>query len=273
MRWKRCCERRKSATPALTDFALIALSSKKPNACAISEGRPKSSSLTSSKESRCTKGKSITAETMYPVVKSTMICDGPPSRLTKSTDAATATGSLRRFIGWSPKRRLMAVSRKFSLGSCNQWAISKETLLRISRKYFLPFKKRTHLTRNELVAPAFALFLRVRRSERPLRRQSLPQLFDLRDGSPDLRLPQVLPQLGRKPDKLLVHAHNPASEYLGGGEQKARGPSVAVSQSFVKGGRRDSPQMAFGAGNRGCGPGRVQQWTHLAEDGTRPERG
>src|SRR5271166_1418191 len=72
-----------------------------------------------------------------------MICDGPPSRLTKSTDAAIATGSLRRFIGWSLKRRLMAVSRKFSLGSCNQWAISKETLLRISRKYFLLYKKRT----------------------------------------------------------------------------------------------------------------------------------
>src|SRR5271165_408252 len=167
MRWKRCCERRKSATPALTDFALIALSSKKPNACAISEGTPKSSSLTSSKESRCTKGKSITAETMYPVVKSTMICDGPPSRLTKSTDAATATGSLRRFIGWSLKRRLMAVSRKFSLGSCNQWAISKETLLRISRKYFLPSKKRTHEGSPPFASDVISLWIGVGRAQAP----------------------------------------------------------------------------------------------------------
>jgi hypothetical protein len=52
----------------------------------------KSSFLTSSKESRCTKGKSTTAETMHCAVKSIIICDGPPSRLTKSTDAATATG-------------------------------------------------------------------------------------------------------------------------------------------------------------------------------------
>jgi hypothetical protein len=110
------------------------------------------------------------------------------------------------------------------------------------------------------------------RSERPLRRQSLPQLFDLGNGSPDLRLPQVLAQLGRKSDQLLVHAHNPASEYLGGGEQKARGPRVAVSQGFVKGARRDSPQMAFGAGNCGRGSWGVKQWTHLAEDRTRPER-
>src|SRR5271157_5863461 len=162
MRWRRCCERRKSATPALTDFALIALSSKKPSACAISEGTPKSSSLTSSKESRCTKEKSTTAETMYPVVKSTMIYDGPPFRLTKSTDAATATGSLHRFIGWSLRRRLMAVSRKFSLGSWNQWPISKETRLRISRKYFVLFKKRT-----DEGSPPFPNRSRPRRRSRP----------------------------------------------------------------------------------------------------------
>ena len=103
-----------------------------------------SSSSTSSKESRCTKGKPTTAETMYPGVKSTMICDGPQSRLTKSTDAAIATGSLHRFIGSSRKTPLIAVSGKFSFGSWNQWAISKEILLRILRKYFLPFKKRAH---------------------------------------------------------------------------------------------------------------------------------
>src|SRR5207237_5746362 len=98
---------------------------KKPNACVISKVRSKSSSLTSSKESRCTKGKPITAETTYPGVKSIMICDGPPSRLTKSTDAATATGSLHRFTGSSLKRPLMAASPKFSFGSWNQWEISK----------------------------------------------------------------------------------------------------------------------------------------------------
>src|SRR5207244_6899238 len=40
-----------------------------------SEVTRQSSSLTSSKESRCTKGKPATAETMYPGAKSTMICD------------------------------------------------------------------------------------------------------------------------------------------------------------------------------------------------------
>ena len=87
------------------------------------------------------KEKPTTAEIMYPGVKSTMICDGPQSRLTKSTDAAIATGRLHRFIGSSLKTPLIAVSRKFSFGSWNQWAISKEILLRILRKYFLPFKK------------------------------------------------------------------------------------------------------------------------------------
>src|SRR4029077_17717245 len=127
-----------------TDVAPITLISKKPNACAISEVMHPSSSLTSSKESRCTKEKPTTAEIMYPGVKSTMICDGPQSRLTKSTDAAIATGSLHRFIGSSRKTPLIAVSGKFSFGSWNQWAISKEILLRILRKYFLPFKKRAH---------------------------------------------------------------------------------------------------------------------------------
>ena len=108
------------------------------------------------------KEKPTTAEIVSPAVKSTMTCDGPQSRLTKSTGAAIATGSLRRFIGWSLKRRLMAVSRKFSLGSCNQWAISKETPLRISRKYSLPFKKRT----NE-GSPPFANRPRPRRRSRP----------------------------------------------------------------------------------------------------------
>src|SRR3974390_1504425 len=122
----------------------MALSPKKPNACAISEVTRQSSSSTLSKESRCTKEKRTTAETMYPGVKSTMICDGPQSRLTKSTDAAIATGSLHRFIGSSPKTPLIAVSRKFSFGSWNQWAISKEILLGILRKYFPPFKKRVH---------------------------------------------------------------------------------------------------------------------------------
>jgi len=73
-----------------------------------------------------------------------MICDGPQSRLTKSTDAAIATGSSQRFIGSSLKTPLIAVSWKFSFGSWNQWAISKEILPRILRKYFPPFKKRAH---------------------------------------------------------------------------------------------------------------------------------
>ena len=49
-----------------------------------------------------------------------------------------------RFIGSSLKTPLIAVSRKFSFGSWNQWAISKEILPRILRKYFPPFKKRAH---------------------------------------------------------------------------------------------------------------------------------
>jgi len=47
----------------------------------------------------------------------------------------------------------------------------------------------------------------------------------------------------------IVHAHDPASENLSGGEQKARSPRVAVLQSLAKDARRDSPQMTFGAGN------------------------
>ena len=46
-------------------------------------------------------------------------------------------------VYWSSlKTPLIAVSRKFSFGNLNQWAISKEILLRILRKYFPPFKKR-----------------------------------------------------------------------------------------------------------------------------------
>ena len=100
--------------------------------------------LTLSKQSRFTKAKPTAAETTFAAPKSTMICDGPQSRLTKSTDAAIATGSLRRFTGWSLKTPLMAVSRKFSFGSWNQWAISKEIRQRILRKYFPPFKERAH---------------------------------------------------------------------------------------------------------------------------------
>src|SRR6516162_5117909 len=110
------------------------------------------------------------------------------------------------------------------------------------------------------------------RSERPLRREPFPQLFDFGNRFPDLRLRQVLAQLGRKFDQFLVHAHQPASEHLGGSEQKARGPRVAVSQGLVKCERRDSPQMAFGAGNRSRGPWRVEQWTHLAKDSAGPQR-
>jgi hypothetical protein len=78
-----------------------------------------------------------------PRCQSTMICGGPLSKLTKSMDGVIATGSLHRFIGSSLKTPLIAVSRKFSFGSWNQWAISKEILLRILRKYFLPFKKKS----------------------------------------------------------------------------------------------------------------------------------
>ena len=58
--------------------------------------------------------------------------------------ADIATGSLHRFIGSPLRTPLIAVSRKFYFGSWNQWAISKEILLRILRKYFLPSKKRAH---------------------------------------------------------------------------------------------------------------------------------
>lgn len=43
------------------------------------------------------KEKPTTAEIMYPGAKSTMICDGPQSRPTKSTAAAIATGSLHSY--------------------------------------------------------------------------------------------------------------------------------------------------------------------------------
>ena len=89
--------------------------SKESRAAALSARRSASHALQHrSKESRCTKAKPTTAETMSPAVKSIMICDGPQSRLTRSTDAATATGSLPRSIGWSPKRRLTPVSPKSS---------------------------------------------------------------------------------------------------------------------------------------------------------------
>jgi hypothetical protein len=78
--------------------------------------------------------KPTTAETMYPAPKSTMICDGPQSRLTKSTDAVIATESLHRFTGSLLKTLLIAASRKFSFGSWNQWAISKDTFCHSKRE-------------------------------------------------------------------------------------------------------------------------------------------
>src|SRR6516162_814235 len=65
---------------------------------------------------------------------------GSPNR---RTQPSRREGS-HRFIGSSRKTPLIAVSRKFSFGSWNQWAISKEILPRILRKYFPPFKKRAH---------------------------------------------------------------------------------------------------------------------------------
>jgi hypothetical protein len=114
---------------------------------------------------------------------------------------------------------------------------------------------------------------RMPRSEGPLGGQALPELFDLGNGFPDLRLRQVLAQLGGQFHQLLVHAHDPASEYLGGGEQKARGPRIALLQSVVKGLGRDSPEMAFSAGNGSRSSRSAYQRTQLAEDRTRPERG
>src|ERR1700731_4034921 len=111
------------------------------------------------------------------------------------------------------------------------------------------------------------------RSEGPLGGQALPELFDLGNGFPDLRLRQVLAQLSGQFHQLLVHAHDPASEYLGGGEQKARGPRIALLQSIVKGAARDSPKVAFSAGNGSRSSRSAYQGTQLAEDGTRPERG
>jgi hypothetical protein len=111
------------------------------------------------------------------------------------------------------------------------------------------------------------------RLKSPLCGQTFPELFNLGDGFPDLRLGQVLPELGGNFDQFFVHAHDPSSEDLGGREQKARGPGVAMFQCVVKGRRGDSPEMAVGAAYRGrCSRG-VYQRTQLAEDCARSERG
>ena len=66
-----------------------------------------------------------------------------------------------------------------------------------SRTASLAALQRENLT-SALACEIFARW--ILRSERPLCRQSLPQLFDLGNGFSDLRLRQVLAQLGRKFD-------------------------------------------------------------------------
>jgi len=68
-------------------------------------------------------------------------------------------------------------------------------------------------------------------SERPPCGQPFPQSSDRGHGFPDFGLRQVLAQLLRRYDQLLVHSYHPAPKHLGGGEQKARDPEVATLES------------------------------------------